>query len=132
MDQSHNRETILVVDDEAEVLALLSHTLKANGYTILEASSGGKALQICKQHTGEIHLIIADVIMPGNLGGLELLQRVVSLRPKIKRLCISGYVDEDMVRQALPDSGTAFLQKPFTTDDLLRNVRTLLDVARQA
>jgi two-component system cell cycle sensor histidine kinase/response regulator CckA len=132
MNQSDNRKTVLIVDDEAEILTLLSQVLKANGYTILEASSGGKALQICKQHTGEIHLIIADVIMAGQLGGLELLQRVVSLRPKIKRMCISGYVDEDMIRQALPDSGTVFLQKPFEPADLLRNVRTLLDVARHA
>jgi DNA-binding NtrC family response regulator len=113
------------MDDEVEIRELLSNILKAHGYTVLEASSVGKALQICKQHTGAIHLIIADVVMPGMVTGLELLRHVASLRPEMKRLCISGYMDEAMFRQELPSP--AFLQKPFTPDDLLRIVHTLLD-----
>jgi two-component system, cell cycle sensor histidine kinase and response regulator CckA len=126
------KKTVLVVEDEKDFRALLRKILKASGYTVLEASSSTEALRICKQHTGAIHLIIADVIMPGKITGLELLQRVVSMRPEVKRLCISGYMDEAMFRQEIPDQGTAFLQKPFMPDDLLHNVRTLLDAPRQA
>jgi hypothetical protein len=122
-------KTILVVDDEAEVRDLLISILKQNGYTVLEASSGAKAFLTCKDYTGEIHLIISDVMMPGMLTGTDLLRRVASLRPEMKRLCISGYMDESMLHHELP--GLSFLQKPFTPDDLLRHVRTLLDAPRK-
>ena len=126
------KKTVLVVDDEKDFLVLLRINLKADGYTVLEASSSIEALRICKQHTGVIHLIIADVVMPGKITGLELLQCMVSMRPEMKRLCISGYLDEATFRQEVPDQGTAFLEKPFVLDELLRNVRTLLDAPRQA
>ena len=126
------KKTVLVVDDEEDLLALLRKNLKADGYNVLAASSGAEALRICKQHTGAIHLVIVDLVLPGKITGLELLQRLVSMRPEMKRLCISGYLDEAMFRQEVPDQDTAFLQKPFTPDELLRTMRTLLDAPRQA
>jgi GAF domain-containing protein len=119
-------ETILLVEDEGEVRALARDILQARGYTLLEAPNGAEALRIGERHTGVIHLMLTDVVMPG-ISGPELANRLTALRPGMAVLYMSGYTDNAVVHHGMLDSGAAFLQKPMAPDALVRKVRELLD-----
>jgi signal transduction histidine kinase len=119
-------ETILLVEDEEAVRKLAVQVLRLNGYTVLEAADATEALQIYEQYEGTIHLIITDVVMPG-LSGRELADRLAPFRPEMSVLYMSGYTDNAIVHHGVLDAGTAFLQKPFTPDDLARKVREVLE-----
>ena len=120
------QETILLVEDEEEVLALSRDILEASGYTVLPAANGAKALQICEQHKGGIHLAICDVIMP-KMSGPELVQRLASRFPGIKILFMSGYADHAIADQGVLCADAQFVQKPVTPGALARKVREVLD-----
>src|SRR5262245_58487796 len=119
-------ETILLVEDAQGVRALLGRVLRAQGYTVLEASHGREALSICEQHTGPIHLLVSDLVMP-LMGGPALADRLKFLYPSVSVLFISGYSDDKVGRQQLLETQAAFLEKPFTPETLVRKVRALLD-----
>jgi PAS domain S-box-containing protein len=119
-------ETILLVEDEAAVRALLGRALRGSGYTVLEAASGADALRLAEQHAGPIHLLVTDVVMPA-MNGRQVAERLAELRPGVRALFVSGYTDDAVVRHGLGGEGPAFLQKPFTPDALARKVRELLD-----
>src|SRR5262249_6700480 len=104
---------------------LVRDILKQNGYSVLEAHHGTEALRVALQHSGPIHLLLTDVVMP-QMGGRVLAQRLKSFRPAIRVLYISGYVDDATI-QEVSNPGTSFIQKPFTVDTLSRKVRELLD-----
>ncbi len=118
-------QTVLLVEDEAAVRALVRNVLVSSGYTVLEATAGQEALQVSEQHQGPIHLLLTDVIMPG-MGGRELTERLGSTRPEMKVVYMSGYTDDAIVHHGVLDAGTAFLQKPFTPDAVARMVRDVL------
>jgi two-component system, cell cycle sensor histidine kinase and response regulator CckA len=115
-------ETILLVEDEESVRQLVRETLESRGYHVLEAPNGDAALTLAAQHKDDLHLVITDVVMPG-LSGHELAQRLLSVRPAVKVLYLSGYAQD-----AFPPSEAhnAFLQKPFTLQNLARKVREVL------
>jgi two-component system, cell cycle sensor histidine kinase and response regulator CckA len=119
-------ETILLVEDEARVRKLIVDVLTARGYRVLEATRGEEAIKLCKTHQGEIDLAVVDVVMP-ELSGPELVRQIAPLRPGARVLYISGYTDEAIVHHGIPESGAAFLQKPFLPDALARKVREVLD-----
>jgi signal transduction histidine kinase len=119
-------ETVLLVEDEEGVRELAHEILKTLGYTVLEAPRPEEALKIADQHSGPIHLLLTDVIMPG-MSGPTLAGRLLSGRPDLKVLYMSGYTD---LRHGLLAAGTALVQKPFTPDALARKVREALDGAR--
>lgn len=119
-------ETVLVVEDKASMRALAARILRNRGYTVLEASDGKDALNVTQGHTGEIHLVITDVIMPG-MSGKDLVSELKVARPNIKSLYVSGYTDNAIVHHGVLDSNVAFLQKPFSVDGLLRKVREVID-----
>ncbi|MFM8551583.1 MAG: ATP-binding protein [Nitrospiraceae bacterium] len=121
-------ETSLLAEDEPAVRAVLQQALRAKGYRVLVAGDGRAALQVCRNHEGPVHLAVVDLVMP-ELGGRELVQQLLPRYPHLKVLYMSGYTDEPLDLQELPDSIKAFLQKPFASDLLLRTVRTLLDGA---
>jgi two-component system cell cycle sensor histidine kinase/response regulator CckA len=123
---SMGEETILLVEDEARVRKLIVDVLTARGYNVLEATRGDEAVRISKYHKGPIHLAVVDVVMPG-LSGPELMRQIARQRPELRVLYISGYTDEAIVHHGIPESGTAFLQKPFLPDTLARKVREVLD-----
>jgi PAS domain S-box-containing protein len=125
-EKSEGSETLLVVEDEEIVRRLTCQALRERGYQVLEAASGETALQLCDQHQGPIHLVITDVVMY-RIGGRELAERLISLRPSIKVLYISGYTDNVFLQQGVLEPGVAFLEKPFTSDALTRKVREVLD-----
>ncbi len=119
-------ETVLVVEDEAQVRALECGLLKACGYTVLAAGHGEEALRICHEYSGPIHLLVTDLIMP-YMNGRELAHQVVAIRPSTKVLYVSGYPDDILITAGVARSQEPFLQKPFASDALLRIVRNVLD-----
>jgi PAS domain S-box-containing protein len=118
-------ETILVVEDEPMVREMLCDSLREIGYTVLEAGEVGEADRRCREHTGPIHLLMTDVVLPG-VGGRELAQKLTALRPEMRLLFMSGYTDDAVVRQGILTAGVMFLQKPFTLDGMARKVREAL------
>jgi PAS domain S-box-containing protein len=121
------RETILIAEDEESVRTFLRQVLSSQGYTVLEAGDGRKAIELAKAHQGDIHLLITDVVMPG-LGGRELAERLARRRPGLRILFISGYTDDSILHHGVLDGDTAFMNKPFAPHTLLRKVREILSV----
>jgi two-component system, cell cycle sensor histidine kinase and response regulator CckA len=119
-------ETILVVEDEEAVRKLVHSILEKAGYTVLEARNGSEALRCCEGCTEPIHLMISDVVMP-QMSGRELANCLVSLRPEMKVLFMSGYTDNAVVLHGVLDAETPFLQKPFTPAGLATKVREVLE-----
>jgi PAS domain S-box-containing protein len=124
--ESRGFETVLVVEDDGSVRALTRRVLEDRGYIVLDAADGRQALDIAEQHTGEIHLLLTDVVMPG-MTGKDLVSRLQSRRPKMKALYASGYTDNAIVHHGILDPGVAFLQKPFTAKALTNKVREVID-----
>ncbi len=100
--------------------------LRIRGYKVLDAGDGDEALQVCREQEGSIRLLITDVVMPG-MSGRELAERVMDLHPQMKVLYMSGYTDNAIVHHGVLEPGTAFIEKPFTPDDLARKVREVLE-----
>lgn len=119
-------ETVLVVEDQAEVRRLTTRVLEARGYTVLAAESGGEAAQLAGRYLKRIDLLLTDVVMPG-VNGRELALRLVAGRRDLKVLFVSGYTGEAIRQHGLLEMGAAFLQKPFTPEVLARKVREVLD-----
>jgi CheY-like chemotaxis protein len=122
-------ETVLVAEDDPLLLPLARDVLKRLGYTVLEARTPADAMAVAQAHKGINHLLVSDVVMPGE-SGLQLARRLLEVRPNLRVLYISGYSDEAIVRHGLLDPGTIFLQKPFSPAALARKVRELLDAPR--
>jgi CheY-like chemotaxis protein len=119
-------ETILLAEDQREVRMIVKATLARHGYTVLEATSGEDAVRVAAEHDGPLHLLLTDVVMPGMNGG-ELAQRLLEERPDLRVLFASGYTDHSVVQKGVLERGLAFIQKPFSPDELLRKVRSVLD-----
>jgi CheY-like chemotaxis protein len=124
-------ETILLVEDEAPVRKLARGFLESSGYTVLEAKDGVEAIQLAQQHSGPIHLMVTDVVMP-QMSGDQLIERMAQLRPEMKVLCMSGYTDEALIHHGMLDQGISLLQKPFSLDVLARTVRKVLNARRNS
>jgi nitrogen-specific signal transduction histidine kinase/ActR/RegA family two-component response regulator len=118
-------ETVLLVEDDEGVRELAGGALERSGYSVLMACGGEEALLLSGRHAGAIHLLVTDVVMPG-IGGRELAERLVPLRPDMKVLYMSGYTDDAVVRYGVLVEEAAYLQKPFTPDVLLQRVRQML------
>jgi PAS domain S-box-containing protein len=116
------RETILLVEDEDSVRALLVSALRRQGYTVIVGSDGESALHEFERHTGPVHLVLTDVVMPG-MRGPALVARLSTSSTRFRVLYMSGYADH---ADALAP-GTGFIQKPFTPTALAHKVRELLD-----
>jgi CheY-like chemotaxis protein len=119
-------ETILLVEDEEAVRMLASRSLRAHGYTVLEASNAVAGLHCIHRWSPPIDVVISDVVMP-EMGGREFGRRLALLRPNLPVLYTSGYAGEDVVQRGLLDPGAPFQQKPFTPEGLARKIRELLD-----
>ncbi len=122
---TRGEETILLVEDEPEVRALVQRLLKMQGYTVVSAANPDEALAITRDFRDVIHLMVTDVVMPG-MSGRQLADRLASTRPQMRVLFVSGYTDDAIVHHGILDPGTAFLQKPFTPQALAHKVREVL------
>jgi PAS domain S-box-containing protein len=123
---SGDGKTVLVVEDEMSILKLTEQILSNSNYKVLLAKSPSEALEVAKVHSGEISLLITDVIMP-EMNGKELADKLKILRPGIRCLFMSGYTADVIARQGVLDKGIQFIQKPFSTKDLIAKVRAALD-----
>jgi two-component system, cell cycle sensor histidine kinase and response regulator CckA len=119
-------ETILLIEDEEAVRNITKITLESLGYTVLQASNGVEALQLCDGNPEPIHLVVTDVVMP-EMGGREVAERLSMCRPLTRVLFLSGYPDDAVVRHGILKAETAFLQKPFKALGLAKKVRDVLD-----
>jgi PAS domain S-box-containing protein len=121
-------ETILLVEDEANLRYLARQFLEKQGYRVIDAADGAVAMQIAVAHEGVIHLLLTDVIMPG-MNGRELAQRISEIRPNVRVLYMSGYTENVIGHNGTLDAGIRLLQKPFTLRDLKDRVREVLDTS---
>ncbi|MFN2387385.1 MAG: response regulator [Thermoanaerobaculia bacterium] len=119
-------ETVLLVEDEPAVQAVVLKILARYGYKALVASTPEQALQVRSEYPGTIDLLLSDVVLP-QMSGREVATAVARRRPGIRVLYISGYTDDAIVQHGILEPGTAFLQKPFTPHALSRKVREVLD-----
>lgn len=119
-------ETILLVDDEPEVRAVIRDALELNGYTVLEAGDATEAAKIEAGVTGPIHLLLTDVMMPG-LCGPDLARRLTPRRPRMKVIYMTGFSLVDIQNQQIGlEPGVPILPKPFRVDVLVKKVRAVL------
>lgn len=120
-------ERILVVEDEPVVRAAASMILKGRGYTVLEAENGEQALRLAEDSSSEpIDAVLTDLVMP-LMNGRELGERLMQMYPEIKVVYMSGYTDDEAVRQEIISQGRGFISKPFTSSILAQTIRDLLD-----
>ncbi len=119
-------ETVLVVEDEEAIRALTRRILTRGGFTTLVASGAEEAGRLARGHEGPIHLLLTDVVMPGQ-SGPWLAQQLRALRPEMRVLYMSGYTDAQLPQAGMAQEPVAFIQKPFVPDALVRRVREVLD-----
>jgi signal transduction histidine kinase/ActR/RegA family two-component response regulator len=119
-------ETVLLVEDEVGLREMVRECLEASGYTVLEARQAAHALEIAQAHSGPIHLLMTDVVMPG-VSGRKLAQTLAASHPETTVLYMSGYTDDAVVLHGVLAEDVAFLQKPFTIRALVEKVREVLD-----
>jgi two-component system cell cycle sensor histidine kinase/response regulator CckA len=119
-------ETVLVVEDQDGIRDIVGESLRRNGYKLLIAVDGDEALKMAGAYADPIHLLVTDLVMP-NIGGRELAHRLTQLRPRMKVLYMSGYSEHAALSNEVADPPTDVLQKPFSLDALVRNVRSILD-----
>ena len=123
---STGQETILLVEDEPAILQMTSRILEGLGYTVLAASTPAEAIRLAQEYTGNICLLMTDVIMP-EMNGWDLAEKLLSLDPHLKSLFISGYTADIIGHHGILDERAHFLQKPFSTKELAVKVRETLD-----
>ena len=119
-------ETILLVEDDELLRAVVLDLLRRQGYRVIPARHAAEALLLCDQHPEAIDLLLTDVVMP-QMSGPELAKRLLATRPELKVLCMSGYTGDSVVRHGLLEAGVAFLQKPITPAALASKLRQVLD-----
>jgi len=124
-------ETILVVEDDDAVRNMTREFLKIKGYAVVEARSAVDAVQLAERHEGPIDLVLTDVLMPGTKGR-ELVQQLENLRPGMKVLYMSAYTEDAIINFGMLGQGTAFIEKPFSPDELACKVREVLDANRNS
>jgi len=119
-------ETILIVEDEDAVRTLAAGMLGKRGYSVLATGSAAEAIRLADMHNGTIRLLLTDLVMP-EMSGRELASRITARNPSLRVLFMSGYADEAVTRGGELDPGAAFIEKPFSANDLARQVRRTLD-----
>ncbi len=124
-------ETILLVEDDQAILNMTRSMLEGYGYRILAAATPADALRLAKNHSGRIHLLMTDVVMPG-MNGRELASQILPGYPSMKVLYMSGYTADIIADQGVLDGGISFIEKPFRARDLTAKIRAALDASPEA
>jgi PAS domain S-box-containing protein len=121
-------QRILLVEDEAGVREFASRVLRENGYIVVEAATAEEALNIFEKEKGKFHLIFSDVVLPDKTG-LQLVDQLLAVKPKLTVVMSSGYTDQKSLWPAIKERGFRFLQKPYSLTDLLRAVKETIEQA---
>jgi two-component system, cell cycle sensor histidine kinase and response regulator CckA len=119
-------ETILVVEDDSVIRNAIRRILEPAGYVVIPCATPMEAMDVASNHQQAIHVLLTDVAFSG-VTGPQLAKLLMGERPGLRVLYISGHTEADSVPSGRVGPGTAFLQKPFSLDALLRQVRQLLD-----
>jgi two-component system cell cycle sensor histidine kinase/response regulator CckA len=127
-DEPTYSETVLLVEDEAALLGLGLRTLRELGYTVLSSNSPNQAIDLVKDYSGTIDLLVTDVVMP-EMNGRQLQQRLIALRPDLKCLFTSGYTADVLAHRGVLDDGVSFLAKPYSAKALAEKVRGVIAAA---
>ena len=117
--------TILVVEDDDAVRRMTRMFLEIKGYNVVEARNAADAIQFMECHMGSIEMVLTDVAMSG-MKGVELVERLVKLRSGIKVLYMSAYTEDAAINSGILGPGSAFIEKPFSADELTCKVREVL------
>jgi DNA-binding NtrC family response regulator len=112
---------VLLVEDDDQVRSFIRMLLTTNGYEVLEASNGAEGLEIAERQAVELDLLLSDMLLP-ELSGYDLAQKVQELRPGVKILFMTGYVEGEIVQRSMSELGATFLDKPFQPATLLTRV----------
>jgi CheY-like chemotaxis protein len=120
-------ETILLVEDDEQLRALIRNVLEGSGYTVLERSSGGEALRAWKESQDRISLLLTDIALPDNLTGWDLAEAFLIEKPELKVIYMSSYAPLKVGRDVRVEEGYNFLRKPFRLPNLVQTVRNALD-----
>jgi two-component system cell cycle sensor histidine kinase/response regulator CckA len=126
-----NCETILVAEDEPELLDIVTNILEGDGYNVLYGRSGEEGSQLSEQYNGKIDLLLTDIVMPGMSGG-ELAREILPHHPEMRVLYMSGYTKYTVGAQGVLESANSFIWKPFSPVQLLQKVREVLDSPNEA
>jgi CheY-like chemotaxis protein len=121
-------ETVLLVEDEEQVRELAALALQRAGYHVVQAQHPQDAIELMARHTGPVHLILTDVVMPG-MNGRVMVEKLVSRFPDARILFMSGYTDDALAPLGVAPADVAFLNKPFTPNELAERVREVLETA---
>lgn len=121
-----NKKTILLVDDNDEIVELVKCMLALEGYETIDGCSGEDALYLNERYPFAIHLLITDIRMSPNMNGCDLANAMRIIRPGIKVIYMSAFTDDDRVGEEVSTGLAHFLQKPFTQKELIRTVDALL------
>ena len=121
---------VLLVEDDDQVRSFIRMLLTTNGYQVLEASTGFEGLEIAERPSNEIDLLLSDMLLP-ELSGYDLAQKVQELRPEIKILFMTGYVEGEIVQRSMSELGARFLDKPFQPATLLTRVEEAIHAGPQ-
>lgn len=117
---------ILLVEDEPMILDMTRIMLENQGYQVLPAATPQEAIRLAREHVGDIHLLMTDVIMP-EMNGKDLASNLLSLNPQLRRLFMSGYTANVIAHHGVLDEGVHFIQKPFSLKDLALKVSEVLE-----
>ena len=120
-------ETILLVEDEPMILDMVAEMLQSLGYNVLPTVTPGEAMHAAREHAGDIHLVVTDVIMP-EMNGRVLCRNLLALYPHLKCVYMSGYTANVIAHHGVLNEGVHFVQKPFTLSLLAATIREALDV----
>jgi CheY-like chemotaxis protein len=123
---THRKETILLVEDEPDILNICKFTLENNGYKVLNAATPGEAISIANKHKGHIHVLLTDVVLP-EMNGCDLSKKLLSLYPDLRTLFMSGYTTDIITGHGLLDPGVNFIQKPFSINTLLLSLQNIFE-----
>jgi PAS domain S-box-containing protein len=131
--RSANRghETILLVEDEPAILKMTMMMLESLGYRVMAAETPGEAVRLAREHAGDIHLLVSDVVMP-EMNGRGLAKTILGFQPHIKTLYMSGYTSDIIAHHGVLDEGVNFIQKPFSRQGLGARVRAVLDAEKKS
>ncbi len=120
------RGTVLLVEDERGVRDVVSNVLSLSGYRVLEAGDSNAAMELFHSNLAEIDLLVTDVVLPGNLDGIQIARRMLEERPGMSVLFMSGYVQEALARSGSMPRGSRFISKPFSTRAFLNTVGEII------
>jgi len=119
-------ETILIVEDDRDVIEITKTFIGNSGYKVLTATNAVDAINVCKNYKDKIDLIISDVIMPG-MNSNQFIDQLVKITPKSKLLFVSGYTDEAIASHGVLSTDVAFLPKPFSLEGINQKIREVLN-----